>query len=176
MFYKVVIPAGTLINIRMIDAINSDTDHVGQAFKASMVSPVILDNETVIPRNADVYVKLVSVKAAGNMSGTSELKVQLDRIFIGKKSYMVESNTFIQAGASQTTKSAKTVGIGTAIGAAIGAISGGRKGAVIGGAAGAGTGVAIEAATKGEQVRIASESPMTFRLEAPLEVVLQGKN
>ncbi len=174
-FHKVVIPPGTLINVRLIDSINSDTDHVGQAFKASMVSPVMLENETVIPRNADVYVKLVAVKAAGNMTGTSELRVQLDRIFIDKKSYVVESNTYVQTGASQTQKTAKTIGIGTAIGAAIGAIGGGRKGAVIGAGAGAGAGTAVEAATKGEQVRIASESPLTFRLESPVEVTLPVK-
>ena len=169
---KIVIPAGTLVDVRMIDTINSASDHVGQSFKASLVSPIVVDNETVIPRNSDVYVKLASVKSAGNMGGTSELRVQLDRIFIGKKSYVVESNTFSQVGGSQTKTTARNIGIGTAIGAAIGAISGGKKGAVIGGAAGAGTGVAVEAATKGEQVRIESESALTFRLEAPIEVTL----
>jgi hypothetical protein len=156
----------------MIDSINSDTDHVGQAFKASMASPVVVDGETLIPKGADVFVKLADVKSAGNIKGTSELRVQLDRLFVGGQSYVVESNTYTQTGANQTTKTAKTVGIGTAIGAVIGGITGGKKGAVIGAGAGAGAGTAVEAATKGEQVRIESESAMTFRLEAPIQVTL----
>lgn len=169
---RVVLPSGTLVNVRMIDSIDSGSDHVGQAFKASMASPVVVDGETVIPKGADVFVKLVDMKSAGNMTGTSELKVQLDRLFVDNKSYVVESNTFTQTGANQTTKTAKTVGIGTAIGAVLGGITGGKKGAVIGAGAGAGAGTAVEAATKGEQVRIASESALTFRLEAPIQVTL----
>jgi YMGG-like Gly-zipper len=169
---KVTIPAGTLVNVRMIDAINSDTDHVGQSFHASLADSIQLDGDTVVLKGADVYVKLVDSKSAGNMSGNSELKVQLDRIFVGKKSYTVESNTYVQTGASQGQKTAKTVGIGAAVGAAIGAITGGKKGAVIGAGVGGGSGAVIEAATKGEQVRIASEAPLTFRLEAPIEVTL----
>lgn len=173
---KIVLPSGTLVNVRMIDSINSDTDHVGQAFKASIASPVVVDSETVIPKGADVFVKLVDVKSAGNIKGTSEVRVQLDRLFVGGQSYVVESNTFTQTGASQGAKTAKTVGIGTAIGAVIGGITGGKKGAVIGAGAGAGAGTAVEAATKGEQVRIASEAAMTFRLEAPIQVTLPSES
>jgi hypothetical protein len=169
------LPSGTLIDVRMIDSIDSGTDHVGQSFKASLASAVMSGNEVVIPKDADVYVKLVDLKSAGNMTGTSELRVQLDRILIGKKAYAVESNTYVETGVSQGKQTAKTVGIGTAIGAAIGAIAGGKKGAVIGAGAGAGGGAAVEAATKGAQVKIASEAPMTFRLEAPIELTLPPK-
>lgn len=171
---KVTLPPGTMINIRMIDSIDAGQDHVGQSFHASMDEALKVNGETVIPKGADVYVKLVDVKAAGNMTGTSQLKVQLDRLFVGKKSYTIESNVYTQTGQSQTAKTAKTVGIGTAIGAAIGAIAGGKKGAAIGASAGAGGGAAVEAATKGEQVKIASEAPLTFRLEAPVEVTISA--
>lgn len=171
---KVTIPSGTVINIRMIDSINSDSDHVGQSFHASLSSPVLIDNQVVVPKDADVYVKLVEVRAAGNMTGTSQVKVQLDRIFVGNTAYPVTSNIYLQAAASQTQKTAKTVGIGGAIGAAIGAIAGGKKGAAIGAGVGAGSGAAVEAATKGEQVRIASEAALVFRLETPVEVTLSA--
>ena len=173
---KVSLPAGTLVNVRMIDSINSDTDHVNQAFKASLDSPILVNDELVVPKGADVYVKLVEVRSAGNMSGKSELRVQLDRLIVGGDTYKAVSNVYVQEGASQTTKTARNVGITTAIGAAIGAIAGGKKGAAIGAGAGAGGGAAVEAATKGEQVRIESESPLTFRLEAPIEVTLSPES
>lgn len=170
---RVSIPSGTLIPIRMVDSISSDLDHAGQTFRASLDGAVVVDGETVIPKRADAFVKVVAVKAAGELTGKPELKVQLESVVVGGKRYTIDSNVFSREGASQTVQTAKTAGIGAAIGAAIGAISGGRKGAIIGAGAGAGSGVIIEAASKSEQVRIESETRMDFRLESPLEVVVK---
>jgi hypothetical protein len=170
---QVHVPSGTLVSVRMIDAVDSATGHVGEAFKASLDRPIVVDNETVFPRGAEVYVKLSKVESAGRVRGQSELQLQLDRIFSGSKSYIVESNTFTSTGASQGSRTAKTAGLGAAIGAAIGAISGGGKGAVLGGATGAGAGVGVEAVRKGEQVRVDSETQLEFRLEDALDVTIQ---
>src|SRR5205823_774241 len=105
--------------------------------------------------------------------GKSELQLQLDRIISDGGSYTVESNVFETAGASQAPKAARNVGIGAAIGAAIGAIAGGGKGAAIGAGAGAGAGAAGTIIAKGEEVRVDSETALTFRLERPLEVTLR---
>ena len=87
---------------------------------------------------------------------------------------MLESSTYVNTGASQGARTARTAGIGAAIGAAIGAIAGGGKGAVIGGATGAGAGAGVEAVTKGEQVRVDSEAKLDFRLENPIDVTVQN--
>jgi len=157
----------------MIDAVDSATAHVGETFKASLDSPIVVDNETVFPKGAEVYVKLTKVESAGRLSGKSELQLQLDRIFLGDKSYRLESNTFENTGASQGARTARSAGLGAAIGAAIGAISGGGKGAIIGGATGAGAGAGVEAVRKGEQIRVDSETRLDFRLENPVDVTIQ---
>jgi hypothetical protein len=51
------------------------------------------------------------------------------------------------------------------LGTIIGAIAGGGKGAAIGLGAGAAAGTAAEIVTKGQRVRIPSESRLTFILE-----------
>jgi hypothetical protein len=170
---QVKVPSATTVSVRMIDSVDSATGHVGETFKASLESPVIVDNETVFPRGSEVYVKLTKVESAGNLSGRSELQLQLDRIFLGKTSYLLDSSTYVHTGASQGAKTAKTAGIGAAIGAAIGAIAGGGKGAIIGGATGAGAGVGVEAIRKGEQVRVDSESRLDFQLQSPVEVTVR---
>ena len=170
---QVSVPKGTPVSIRMIDAVDSATAHVGETFKASLDSPIVVDNETVFPKGAEVYVKLTKVESAGRLSGKSELQLQLDRIFLGDKSYTLESNTFENTGASQGARTARSAGLGAAIGAAIGAISGGGKGAIIGGATGAGAGAGVEAVRKGEQIRVDSETRLDFRLENPLDVTIQ---
>jgi len=171
--HQVTVPSGTLVSIRMIDSVDSETARVGETFKASLDAPLIVDNETVFPKGSEVYVKLSKVESAGRVSGRSEVQLQLERIFLGRKSYTLDSSTYVNTGASQGGKTARSAGIGAALGAAIGAISGGGKGAAIGAATGAGAGAGVEAIRKGEQVRVDSETRLDFRLEAPLEVTLQ---
>ena len=64
------------------------------------------------------------------------------------------------------------------IGAIIGGIAGGGKGAGIGAAAGGGIGGGVQAATKGQQIKLPSETVLTFTLQAPVTVTPtnQGRN
>jgi hypothetical protein len=170
---RITIPSGTLIAVRMIDAISTGSDHVGQTFKASVDAPVVMNSETVIPRRADAFVKITDAKASGELTGKPELKVQLDSIIVDGNRYTIDSNVFLREGVSQTKQTAKSAGIGALIGAGIGAVTGGKKGALIGAGVGAGGGVAVEAASKNEQAEIESETQIDFRLEAPLVVTLR---
>ncbi len=65
---------------------------------------------------------------------------------------------------------AKKVGGGAAVGAIIGAIAGGGKGAAIGAGVGAGAGTAVQVFTRGQQVKVPSETLLEFRLEQPVSV------
>jgi len=168
------VPSGTLVSVRMIDSVDSSTAHVGESFKASLDQPIMLDNETIFPRGSEIYVKLARVETAGRVRGQSELELQLDRIFLGKQSYLLETSTYTTTGAAQGTKTARSAGLGAALGAAIGAISGGGKGAAIGAATGAGAGAGVEAIRKGEQVRVDSETRLDFRLESSIDVTVQS--
>jgi hypothetical protein len=159
----------------MTDGVDSETARVGQTFRATLDTPLAVDRETIAPRGADVYVRLTHVESAGNLTGRSEVSLELDRIVVGGKSYTVSSNTYEKLGDSQTVDTAKKTGIGAAVGAAVGAIAGGKKGAAIGAGVGGGTGVAIEAATKGKQVRLEPESRVDFHLEQPLEVTVDAR-
>jgi hypothetical protein len=156
----------------MIDSVDSKTDQVGQTYKASMDSPLVVDGQTIVPKGGEVTLKLTKVASAGNIKGASEVNLQLDKLYVNKKAYTVTSNTFQSVGKSEGKKTAKQTGIGAGIGAVIGAIAGGGKGAAIGAGVGGGAGAATAAITKGEQVRIASEEQLDFRLEEPLTVTV----
>jgi len=136
--------------------------------------PIVIDNETVFPKGSEVYVKLAKVQAAGRVSGRSEVQLELDRIFLGKTSYSLESSKYVTQGASQGGRTARSAGLGAAIGAAIGAISGGGKGAIIGAGTGAGAGAGVEAIRKGEQVKVEPETKLDFRLEDSIDVTLES--
>jgi len=166
------VPSGTLVSIRMVDSVDSKTDQLGQTYKASLDSPLIADGQTVAPKGSEVFIKLTKVASAGNMKGASEVQLQLDRIYVNNKAYTVTSNVFQSVGSSEGKKTVKQTGIGAGIGAVIGAIAGGGKGAAIGAGVGGGAGAATAAITKGEQIRIASEEKLDFRLEEPLTVTV----
>jgi len=169
---QVTIPAGTVITVRMIDAIDSARHRPGEEFAASVDAPVVVDERIVIRRGADARVRLVEARTAGRMTGRSELQVELVGLAIGNQTYATESGVVEKAGASRGKRTAATVGGGAVLGTLIGAIAGKGKGAAIGAAVGAGAGTAVQASTKGEQVQIPSETKLDFTLKAPLTVTM----
>jgi len=166
----VEIPAGTSVSVRTIDSIDSEVNHSGEIFKASLDGPIVLDGDIVVPSGTDVYIKLVQARSAGHMSGRSELGLELVRMEFQGKSYALASNEYQQVGTSRGKRTAATIGGGAAIGAAIGAIAGGGKGAAIGAGVGAGAGGAVQVMTKGEQVHVPSETLLEFRIAQPFTV------
>ena len=77
---SMTIPAGTVLKIRMIDAVDSEVSQLGQTFQASLDDPITVNGETVIPRGADVVAKLVEDKQSGKISGRTELTLDLKSI------------------------------------------------------------------------------------------------
>jgi hypothetical protein len=97
--------------------------------------------------------------------------LQLDRISVNGKSYAVQTDQYKRQGSSRGKNTAEKVGAGAAIGAIIGGIAGGGKGAGIGAAAGGGLGGGVQAATKGQQIKLPSETVLNFTLQNPLTVI-----
>ena len=168
----VILPAGMLIPVRTIDSVDSRTDRVGRSFRASLDSEIVIDDGIVVQKGADASLKLVRVSSAGEISGKSELQLQLERIVVDSNSYVVVSNVIERSASAEGPKTARDIGIGAAIGAAIGAIAGGKKGAAIGAGVGAGSGAAVAAITKGEQVLVPSETRLEFRLQQPVKIAV----
>ncbi|MGB4783239.1 MAG: BON domain-containing protein, partial [Candidatus Acidiferrum sp.] len=166
----VTVPANSIVTIRTIDGIDSSTNHAGEVFKASLDAPIVVDGRVIVPAGADAYVKLVSASSAGRIAGRSELSLELASIVFQGKTYNVVSSDVKQSGASRGKRSAATIGGGAAIGALIGAVAGGGKGAAIGAAVGGGAGTGVQVLTKGQQVKIPSETRLDFTLQQPLDI------
>jgi hypothetical protein len=161
--------AGTNLTVRMIDSIDSEKDRMGKTFRASLDEPVMDSNgNTIVPRGADVVVKLVDDEQSGKLAGRTILTLDLVSLQVNGQMIDIDTKNVTEQSGSRTARSAKVIG-GTAIaGAIIGAIAGGGKGAAIGTAAGAGAGTVAEVATKGQRVHIPSETRLTFTLDQPV--------
>jgi hypothetical protein len=164
------IPAGTPLVLRMIDDVDSARDTVGQTFRASVDEAIIVGERTVVPRGADVVVKLVEDKQSGRISGKTEMTLDVVSVVVNGRMTDVRTEEVTRESASRTGKSGQVVGGTAALGAIIGAIAGGGKGAAIGAVSGAAAGGAVQVMTKGERVRIPSETRLTFTLQQPLRI------
>lgn len=164
------LPQGTNLVVRMIDGVDSDVNRVGQTFAASLDEPVLLNGETVIPRGADVVVKLTDAKESGKLAGRSELTLDLVSVNVNGRVVDVNTETVERESSSRGQRTAKVAGGTAALGAIIGAIAGGGKGAAIGAGAGAATGLGVEVLTRGQRVKIPSETRLTFVLETPVRL------
>jgi outer membrane biosynthesis protein TonB len=175
---KVTVPSGTTLAVRLVDTLDSETATQGQTFHATLNSPLAVEGDVAIPSGYDVEGHVVQVQSAGKFAGQSLLVLQLDRISAGGKFYNIQTDQWSKKGSSRGKNTAEKVGAGAGIGAIIGALAGGGKGAAIGAAAGGGLGGGVQAATKGQQIKLPSETVLNFTLQQPVTVVAtsQGPN
>jgi hypothetical protein len=166
----ITIPADTPVTVRMIDAVNSQTTRIGQTFRASVDEPVVVGDRQIIPRGADVITKLVDDQKSGKIQGRTVLTLALVSVSVNGQMVDVTSLDVRTASASRAGKSAGLIGGGAAVGAIVGAIAGGGKGAAIGAASGGALGGATTVLTNGQEVKIPSETRLTFRLQYPVQI------
>jgi hypothetical protein len=164
------IPAGQSILVRMIDGVDSSKNHVGDIFHASLETDLTVNNTLVARKGADVYGRLAEAKEAGHISGSAELQLELTRMVIDGHDYPVVSSDYTLQGKGRGSNTAKKVGGGAVAGAIIGAIAGGGKGAAIGAGVGSAAGAGVQVLTRGQQVKVPSETLLEFRLQQPATV------
>jgi hypothetical protein len=166
----VVIPIGTSITVRMIDPVNSQQSRVGETFRASVDEPVQVDGQVVVPRGADAITKLVEDQQSGKIEGKTVLTLVLQQVLVNGRMVDLTSGDVSQSSGSRGARSAKVIGGTAALGAIIGALAGGGRGAAIGAGSGAAVGTGAEVLTKGQTVKIPSETRLTFVLQQPAQL------
>jgi hypothetical protein len=170
----VTLPAGTRISVRTIDRIDSSKNNVGDRFEASLAEPITVDGNVVVAKGADVYGRLVESKKSGTFTGRSELELELTGIVVNGQTVSVVTGEYELNGKSRGASTAKRTIGGAAVGGIIGALAGGGKGAGIGAAIGGGAGAGSEIITKGDQVKIPSETLLDFTLHQDALIPRQG--
>jgi hypothetical protein len=167
---SVTIPAGTRISVRTIDGIDSTKNHVGDRFQASLEEPLMVDGSVVVPKGANVYGRLAESKESGTFTGRSQLRLELTGIVVNGQTVPVATGEYELTGKSRGASTAKRTVGGAAVGSIIGALAGGGKGAAVGAGVGGGLGAGSEVITKGDQVKVPSETLLDFTLQQELSI------
>lgn len=167
------VPSGTEVSVRTNDAIDSTTARQGQSFSAVIAKDVTgTSGEVLIPKGADAELVLREV-SGGNTTGSPELILDLQSVTTGGHRYEVSTSDLQQSnnrGLGKNKRTATMVGGGAVLGTLLGAIAGGGKGAAIGAVSGAAVGGTAQVLTKGKEVKVPSESVLTFKLDEPLHL------
>jgi len=169
-YREVSVPAGTDIPVRITESLDSETTQPGTPFTGVLTHQIVIDGLVAIPAGAAVHGRVVDAKDAGHYKGNSLLSLQLNSIGRHGDSISVSAEPYVLEGKGRGKNTAEKVGGGAVVGAVLGGIFGGGKGAAIGAGAGAGGGAAVQGFSRGQQVHIASESVIRFRLTNSISV------
>lgn len=164
------VPASTVLDVRLETAVGSETSRVEDPVRASVVTPVYVNDVKVIPRSSLLMGEITHVRESGKVKGRAELTVRFTRLKIGAATYDLNAMPLRWAAKSTRSDDAAKIGLGAAAGAVVGALAGGGKGAAIGSAVGAGGGTAVVLATEGDEIRLGTGRRLRVELAEPLMV------
>jgi hypothetical protein len=166
----VVLPAGTVLTVRMGEAVGSKISQAGQTFSATVAQPVQVGGRTVIPSGANASGVVADAKPLGRFKGGAALELKLTSVTIHGTDHPIETAALSRTQAGKGKRTAVMAGGGAALGALIGGLAGGGKGAAIGALAGGGAGTGGAAFTGNKDIVIPAESAVSFTLSQPLQL------
>ncbi|PYY10657.1 MAG: hypothetical protein DMG61_21175 [Acidobacteria bacterium] len=167
------IPAGTEVDVRTTEPIDSKTASVGQKFSANLYADVLDSSGVVIIPNGSDAELVIESSAPGSTTHASELVLDMDSLTVSGTRYLVATNDVTRngnQGLGANRRTAEMVGGGAALGTLIGVLVGHGKGAVIGAGVGAAAGAGGQVLTKGKNVQVPAETVLNFKLERDLRL------
>jgi tRNA-binding EMAP/Myf-like protein len=167
----ITLPANTVLNVRLTQAIEVDAAQAGMSFKSLLDDPVMVNGKVVVPLGAAVELQAAKVEQAGKMKGADKITLKANTLSFGGRKYDIVTSYVEQKGKGEGKKTARKVGGGAGLGAIVGGIAGGGTGAAIGAAAGAATG-AIMSSQGTEHLSLPAETRLQFSLSSAVTVQL----
>ncbi len=166
----VTVPAMTMLNVLLTEAIDVDAAQSGMTFKSVLDDPVMIEGRVIVPRGTVVALQAVKVEQAGAMKGADKLTLKANSFSFGGRKYEIVTAHVESKGAGEGKKTGRKVLGGAGLGAVVGGIAGGGTGAAIGAAVG-GAGGAVVASQGTEHLKLPAETRLQFQLTAAVDVL-----
>jgi hypothetical protein len=165
----VTVPAGTTLEVRLAEALDSGSTETGASFEATLAAPLSAGGIEIAPVGSTVTGKVTNAVSSGRLKRPAELSLTLTSLTPKSGGDIaLSTSTWSMKGESHKKRNIEMIGGGAAAGALIGALTGGKKGAAIGSAVGAGGGTGVAAATGKKEIHLDPETKLAFKLNAPI--------
>jgi hypothetical protein len=168
----VEVPAGTEIDVRLTNTLDSGTAQVEDRFEGTTLVDVNIDGRTVVPAGSVVRGVITSVERATRTNRTAKMTVSFDQITINGRAYPLRGTVTQAIEGEGLRGEVGRIGTGAGVGAIIGGILGGFKGALAGILIGGGGTIA---ATEGKEVELPQGSVLRVRIDSPLQVAASAR-
>ncbi len=168
---QLMIQQGTFVTVRVNQLLSSDRNQAGDAFAATLVTPLVVNGVVVAKPGQTLGGRVVEAKKAGRIEGVARLRVQLtDLTLVDGQQIPIQSQLISRSGPTSVGRDAAAIAGTTGLGAAIGAGADWGRGAAIGAGAGLAVGTLGVLLTRGRPSIIYPEQVLTFRIEAPVTI------
>lgn len=167
---EVTVPPGTTLRVRLDQALSTQRDRAGEGFTATLAEPIVVGEQTVVPKGTEFRGHVTTSGASGRLKGRAVLGITLDSFELKGKSYKIDTSADSRASTGHKKRNGVLIGGGAGLGAALGAVAGGGAGALIGAGAGAAAGTAGAAATGKKNIGFPAETLLTFSLRTPVRI------
>jgi hypothetical protein len=169
---ETTLPAGTVLRVRLENAVGSDISRVEDPVHARVVNSVVAGGRTVVPAGSPITGSVTQAVRSGKVKGRARLGVRFHTLAPtgSDERYRISTRAWSRIAPGTKKKDAAKIALPATGGAVVGGILGGKKGAAIGAAAGGGGGTAVVLSTRGKEVRLGRGAVLLVRLTQPLTV------
>lgn len=176
-YEEVTVVADSVLGLRLESTISSKTAHVEDRIQARLSRDVLVDGRVAIPSGARLEGSVTVVESGGKFKDHPRLGIAFNTLVLADGTRVaIQTEPIYRDGDSPAGPAAAKVGSSAVVGAILGAMIGGKKGAAIGTAAGAAGGAAVVASGDRAEAALASGTPVTARLSAPITILIERGN
>jgi len=91
---NVTLPVGTVLHLRLTNAVASDTSQVEDTVSAELTQPVVINGRDVVPAGATVSGLVREVDQSGRVKGRAYIAVELTALRVGGRQYTMQTSGF----------------------------------------------------------------------------------
>ncbi len=169
------VPAGTTLQVRLLDRIAGREVEPGDRFAAEVLQPVVSTRgEVLLPQGARVYGHIAGLRE-GTRREPAAIGLSFDTIdYGGYRQPLAATVLDTQVSAQERDVKGTDVAIGAAIGAILGSLADFGEGTLIGAGVGAGAGTLVSMGRSLDDAMLPRGTVLTIRLDRPIEAYGAG--
>jgi len=163
-----VAPAGSVLRVRLDQALDTSRNRPGDRFTGALESPVFGEGREVLQQGTVVHGHVMASRPSGRLKGRAILTLTLDSCEVNGQEVALSVSPVTRVSGRHRKRNWTWIGGGSGAGALIGGLVGGPVGALAGAGSGAAAGTAGAAVTGKKEVYMPAESLTGFTLKNAL--------